>query len=65
MEEFRTELLALRAMPEANLEAPPEEEVEVLDQYLSASEQFIAAEEARKAQLAEKVGAGTVGDRKG
>ncbi|KAG2441818.1 hypothetical protein HXX76_003427 [Chlamydomonas incerta] len=55
VEEFRAELLALRAMPESTLEVPPEEEVEVLDQYLSASEQFIAAEEARKAQLAEKV----------
>ncbi|EFJ49243.1 plastid/chloroplast ribosomal protein S5 [Volvox carteri f. nagariensis] len=52
---FRAELLALRAMPESFVEIPSREEIEMLDEYVAASEQFLDAEEARKAQLAEQV----------
>ncbi|KAG2484074.1 hypothetical protein HYH03_017093 [Edaphochlamys debaryana] len=58
VEDYKQELLALRAMPDAVLEVPPEEEIEVLDQYLSASEVFIAAEEERKMALAVQVAKG-------
>ncbi|GFR45888.1 hypothetical protein Agub_g7343 [Astrephomene gubernaculifera] len=58
LEEFRAELVALRGMPEADLEAPPPEELEVLDQYLDATENFIEAEEARKAAIAGQVARG-------
>ncbi len=50
------ELAALRSMPDASLEVPPEEELEVLNQYLSAGETFIEVEEQRKAALAAQVG---------
>ncbi|GIL90789.1 hypothetical protein Vretifemale_18522, partial [Volvox reticuliferus] len=55
VDSFRAELLALRAMPEAYVEVPPQEELDMLEEYVAASEQFLDAEEARKAQLAEQV----------
>ncbi|GLC45370.1 hypothetical protein PLESTB_000315200 [Pleodorina starrii] len=55
VESFRAELLALRSMPEAFVEVPPQEELDMLEEYVAASEQFLEAEEARKAQLAEQV----------
>ncbi|KXZ52532.1 hypothetical protein GPECTOR_9g576 [Gonium pectorale] len=55
VEEFRAELLALRSMPEAVLDASLTDGLDVLDEYLKATEEFVVAEEARKAELAAAV----------
>lgn len=59
-DEFEAELRALRSMPEPTLDIPPMEELDMLDSYLEATENWVDSEAQRKAQLAQQVAAGAL-----
>ena len=58
MRDYIKELAALKKIEETTFEAPTDEEIQVLDQYLTASEQFLASEDARKEAIAQAVARG-------
>jgi len=56
---YTSELRELASIDDFNPEEmPSEEQLELIDQYMTSAEDYMAAEEARKADIAEKVAAG-------